>query len=78
MAQRLKIPLPTHGLQETGVRSLGGEDPLEKEVATQAVFLPGREFHGQWSLAGCDPTTFEMFADIQKQSFLFAPKKHPT
>ena len=32
----LRIPLPTHGLQEKGVRSLGGEDPLEKEVATYA------------------------------------------
>ena len=31
------------------VRSLGQEDPLEKEVATHSRFLPG-EFHGQRSL----------------------------
>ena len=34
------------------VQSLGQEDPLEKETATPAVFLPG-EAHGQGSLAGC-------------------------
>ena len=33
------------------VRSLGQEDPLEKEMATHSVFLPG-ESHGQRSLAG--------------------------
>ena len=38
-------------LQETQVRSLGQEDPLEKEMATTPVFLPG-ESHGQKSLAG--------------------------
>ena len=31
------------------VRSLGQEDPLEKEVATHSRFLPG-ESHGQRSL----------------------------
>ena len=38
-------------VQETWVRSLGQEDPLEKEMV---VFLPG-EFHGQRSLAGYSP-----------------------
>ena len=33
-------------MQETQVRSLGREDPLEKEMAPTPVFLPG-EFHGQ-------------------------------
>ena len=38
-------------MQETQVRSLGPEDPLEKKMATYSsilapVFLPG-EFHGQ-------------------------------
>ena len=33
---------------------MGQEDPLEKEMATQSVFLPG-EFHGQRSLAGYSP-----------------------
>ena len=35
---------------ETQVWSLGWEDPLEKEMATTPVFLPG-ESHGQRSLA---------------------------
>ena len=48
MAQRVKN-LPV--LQETQVRSLDWEDPLEKRMATHPVFLRG-EFHGQRSLAG--------------------------
>ena len=44
-------------MQETGVQSLGREDPLEKEVASHSSILlafqpmPG-ESHGQRSLAG--------------------------
>ena len=41
-------------LQETQVRFLGQEDPMEKEIATQSIFLPG-ESHGQRSLAGYSP-----------------------
>ena len=37
-------------MQETWVRSLGREDPLEKGMATPLLFLPG-EFHGQRRLA---------------------------
>ena len=48
MAQRLKC-LPA--MQETWVRSLGWEDPLEKETP---VFLPG-ESHGWRSLVGYSP-----------------------
>ena len=33
---------------ETQIRSLGGEDPLEKGKATTPVFWPG-EFHGLYS-----------------------------
>ena len=42
--------------RETRIQSLGWEDPLEKEMATQPrqVFLPG-EFHGQRSLVGYSP-----------------------
>ena len=36
MAQMIK-PLPT--MQETQVRSLGGEEPLEKEMATHSSIL---------------------------------------
>ena len=35
--------------------SLGQEDPLEEEMATTPVFLPGK-FHGQRSLAGYSPS----------------------
>ena len=38
-------------MQETQVQSLGQADPLEKEMATYPVFLPG-EFHGKRSLVG--------------------------
>ena len=40
-------------MQETRVRSLDREDPLEKKLPT-SVFLPG-EFHGQRSLVGYTP-----------------------
>ena len=40
--------------QETRVRSLGQEDPLEKEMATHSSIL-GWEFHGQRSLTGYSP-----------------------
>ena len=36
-------------MQDTRIRSLGRKDPLEKETATNPVFLPG-ESHGQRSL----------------------------
>ena len=41
-------------MQKTQVRSLGREDPLEKEMATHSVFLP-EEFHGGRSLVGYSP-----------------------
>ena len=36
------------------VRSLGGEDPLERKWQPTPVFLPGAS-HGQRSLEGCSP-----------------------
>ena len=36
------------------VLSLGGKDPLEKEMATHSRFLPGKS-HGDSSLAGYSP-----------------------
>ena len=36
---------------KTRVQSLGREDPLEKEMATHSILLPG-ELHGQRSLVG--------------------------
>ena len=51
VAQRVKR-LPT--MQETWVQSLGWEDPLEKEMATTPVLLPGKS-HGRKSLIGYSP-----------------------
>ena len=51
MAQRLKHLPP---IQETQVRSLGWEDPLEKEIVTHSSILVW-EIHGQRSLEGCSP-----------------------
>ena len=41
-------------MQETWVRSMGGEDPLQKEMATQSIFLPGKS-HEQRSLVDYSP-----------------------
>jgi len=38
-------------MQKTWVLSLGREDPLEKEIQSTPVFLPGKP-HGQRSLVG--------------------------
>ena len=52
VAQRLKR-LP--GMQESWVRSLGWEDPLEEEMATHSSTPLPREFHEQRSWAGYSP-----------------------
>ena len=41
-------------MQETRVRSLGWEGPLEKERLPTPIFMPG-EFHGHGSLVGYSP-----------------------
>ena len=41
-------------MQEMRARSLGQEDPLEKEMEPAPLFFPG-ESHGQRSLAGYSP-----------------------
>ena len=41
-------------MQETWVRSLSWEDPLEKEMAITPLFLP-EESHGQRNLEGYSP-----------------------
>ena len=46
-------PAVVGDIRDTG-SILGVEDPLEKEMATHSVFLPGK-FHGQRSLAGYRP-----------------------
>ena len=46
-------------MQETWVGSLGGEDPLEKEMETHSSLLYSPfqygESHGQWGLVGYSP-----------------------
>ena len=41
-------------MQEMWVQSLGRKDPLEKETATQSIFLPGKS-HGEKNLVGYSP-----------------------
>ena len=41
-------------MQETWVWSPGPEDPLDEEMATRPVFLPGKS-HGPGSLTGYSP-----------------------
>ena len=52
MVQQVKNLPAMQETQETWVRSLGWEDPLEEGMTTTLVLLPG-ESHGQRSLAGC-------------------------
>ena len=51
MAQTVKSLL---AMQETWVRPLDWEDPLEKGTATHSSILPG-ESHGQRNLVGYSP-----------------------
>ena len=45
-------------VRETRVRSLGWEDPLEKEMQPTPILLPGK-FHGLRSLVGYSPWCHE-------------------
>ena len=49
-----KTPPAMQEMQETRVRSLGWEDPLEEGMSTSLVFLHGKS-HGQRSMAGYNP-----------------------
>ena len=51
-------------MQETWIRTLGWEDPLEKEVANNTpVLLPGKS-QGQRSLAGYSPWDQRVSSDL--------------
>ena len=52
-------------MQENSVKSLGQEDPLEKEWQPNPVFLPG-ESHGERSLVGYSPWSHKEL-DMTKQ-----------
>ena len=58
------------GMQETQVRLLGQEDPLEKAMQTIRVFLPG-EFHGQRSLADYSPWVTKSQTQLSNHHFHF-------
>ena len=53
------MPLP----MQVGVQSLGREDPLEKEMATHSMFLPGKS-HEQRSLEGYSPHGVKKKSDM--------------
>ena len=67
VAQRVKR-LPA--MQETWVQSLGQEDPLEKEMATTPVFLPGKS-HGQRSLEDYSPWDHKELDTTERLHFHF-------
>ena len=54
MAQHVKNPPAMRKTQEMHVQFLGWKDPLEKEMETHSVFLPGKS-HGEKSLVGFSP-----------------------
>jgi len=57
-------------MQEAQVQSLGREDPLEKEMESIPVFLPG-ELHGERSLAGYSPWNCKL-SDMTEQQHIKA------
>ena len=71
VAQRLKRLPP---MRETWVRSLGWEDPLEKEMAIHSSILAWR-IHGQRSLVGYSPRGRKE-SDTTEQLHLTSPHPH--
>ena len=67
VVQTVKNP-PT--MQETQVRSLSQEHPLEKGVAPTPVFLPGK-FHGQKSPAGYGSCGCKEWTQLSNHHFHF-------
>ena len=80
MAQRVKH-LPA--MRETWVRSLGQEDPLEKEMATHSSIQDSEESYGWRSLVGYSPrgrkesdtTEWLHFQFLWQKSVLFKGKE---
>ena len=68
VAQRLKR-LPRR--RETWVRSLGREDPLEKEMATTPVLLPGKS-HGWRTVVGYSPWGLKELDRTEQLHFHFS------
>ena len=76
-------------MQETWVRLLGLEEPLEESMQSTPVFLPG-EFHGQRNMAGYSPwgckesdmtkqlSTTQCSKDRQKKNYRFEEENKST
>ena len=76
-------------MQETWVRLLGLEEPLEEGMQSTPVFLPG-EFHGQRNMAGYSPwgckesdmtkqlSTTQCSKDRQKKTYRFEEENKST
>ena len=58
-------------MQETQVRSLGWEDPLEKEMATPSSILARKKSHGQRKLVGYSPWGHKESEQLGNQHFHF-------
>ena len=76
MAQQLKNWPAIEETQETWVQSPAGEDPLEKEMATNSVSLPEKS-HGPRSLAGYSPTGYKE-SDTTEHGSSWAGESVPT
>ena len=69
-------------MRDTQLRSLGREDPLEKEMATHSILLPG-ESHGGRSLVGYNPWRCKESDTTERLHFTFTykhiqgPEKYP-
>jgi len=68
VAQMVKR-VPT--MKETHVRSLDWEDPLEKEMATTPVLLPGKS-HGQRRVVGYSPWSLKESDRTEQLHFHFS------
>ena len=59
-------------MQETWVRSLGWEGPLEEGMAIHSIFLPG-EFHEQKKLVGYSPWGHKESDTTKRQTHTHTP-----
>ena len=69
--KKKKICLP---MQEMQIQSLGGEDPLEKEMATTPVLLPGKS-HGWRTVVGYSPWGLKELDTTQRLHFHFTGER---
>ena len=71
-------------LRETQVRSLGREDPVEKEMATHSVFVPGKNpmDRGAWGLQSMGSqrvgTQLSDFTNLSDHLWIACPRTVPT